>query len=279
MRIPAHSLFAIAACCALGAHAGGSPEGASVGQAAAYYHRGLFDTALVRLEALKDQGPWKRRDSLALFQYMGMASARLGRDSQAVACFGALLELDSLFQFPRNEDGQILLAFTRAKELRSAHAPGLPAPLAALAPASPTPPLPAPENAGTAQTIATPITPVPDAPGHAGRISMIDSGAAAGGRPRREPNVGIAMGALPFGAGWMARKKVRHGLVLGLLQAGSLALSVYASEVQSKGENDPFRVEDENERSSLRGWQWVQRVSLSTAVGAYLFSLIASAGD
>ena len=35
----------------------------------------------------------------------------------------------------------------------------------------------------------------------------------------------------------------------------------------------------DSELDSVHGWQWVQRVSLSTALGAYLFSLIASSGE
>ena len=36
---------------------------------------------------------------------------------------------------------------------------------------------------------------------------------------------------------------------------------------------------DKEELAQIQQWQWVQRVSFSTAVGSYLFSLIASAGD
>jgi len=77
----------------------------------------------------------------------------------------------------------------------------------------------------------------------------------------------------------MARKQVKSGLVLGFLQAGGLFLSIYASELQSNEQNDTYAVRDHQEMTHLKQWQWVQRVSLSMALGAYLFSLIASAGD
>ncbi|HKP94835.1 MAG TPA: hypothetical protein VJ385_03660, partial [Fibrobacteria bacterium] len=100
------------------------------------------------------------------------------------------------------------------------------------------------------------------------------AGEAAGGR-----KIGLAMGAVPFGAGWLTDHKVKRGLALGLLQAGGIVLSLYASHMQTAEQNDAFKTRDEGELATVQTWQWVQRVSLSTALGAYLFSLIASAGD
>jgi hypothetical protein len=276
-------------------------QGAAVKEAALFYHQGLFDSSLARLEAVKTQGNLKRRDSLSLFQYLGMASARLGREPAAVGYFGSLLGLDSLFQFPRNEDPDVLRAFSRAREERTA-----PAALSSLSPLPPTastaignsgiPNPPAAPSTGPVQDSLTPrtlaaagtagpgpgILLVSTSPSSASSGSLIPlSGPNPPDNPslRAPPPIGFAMGALPLGTGWFARNKVKHGFVLGLLQAGGIALSIYASDRQSREQSDAFEVEDRNEASTLQKWQWVQRVSLSTAVGAYLFSLIASTGD
>jgi hypothetical protein len=97
--------------------------------------------------------------------------------------------------------------------------------------------------------------------------------------PGNPPSIGLAMGSMPFGTGWFVRHKFKHGLVLGVLQVGGLALSIYASNMQTLEAGDDFRVQDQGELNDINRWQWVQRASLSTAVGAYIFSLIASAGD
>lgn len=263
-------------------HAQTPRPSASVNQAAAFYHQGRFDTALVRLESLKSQGPWKHRDSLSLFQYLGMASARLGHDTEAVAYFSGLLELDSLFQFPRNEDPQVLKAFSRAQEQKASQAGAAqlrpdPAPLgppmqpAAVSPGEPHSP---PDNASgrTDSANAAKVT---------GKISMADSG-APGIKPSVSPEsgrIGLALGAVPLGGGWLAGHKVKQGLAFGLLEAGGIVLSMYASQMQSREADDDYRVRNEDEKATIQNWKWVQRVSLSTALGAYLFSLIASAGD
>ncbi|HKP97012.1 MAG TPA: hypothetical protein VJ385_14775, partial [Fibrobacteria bacterium] len=101
MRYPALLVPIAVAVAAATAPAAPAASQASINKAAAFYHQGRFDSALARLESLKIQGPWKRRDSLSLFQYLGMSSARLGREEQAVDYFSGLLGLDSLFQFPR----------------------------------------------------------------------------------------------------------------------------------------------------------------------------------
>jgi hypothetical protein len=282
---------------------------AAVKEAALFYHQGLFDSSLARLEAVKTQGNLRRRDSLSLFQYLGMASARLGREPAAIGYFGSLLQLDSLFQFPRNEDPDVLRAFSRAREERNAPAalsspsplsppvsaaidgPGLPKPPAA--PSAGSGPVPGQDSstsrplaaaagtAGPGPGILLASTP-PEPPSSASSGSLIPlSGPNPPDNPslRAPPPIGFAMGALPLGTGWFARNKVKHGFILGLLQAGGIALSIYASDRQSREQSDAFEVEDRNEASTLEKWQWVQRVSLSTAVGAYLFSLIASTGD
>jgi tetratricopeptide (TPR) repeat protein len=244
-------------------------RGSSVNQAAAFYHQGRFDSALVHLESLKSQGPWKRRDSLSLFQYLGMASARLGHETEAVGYFSRLLELDSLFQFPRNEDSQVLQAFARAQEQRVAAPSGL----SAFPTSAPAPPASLPGNAaGPADSARTDKRKTKS-------FSMIDSGGPAGKASPPSGSIGLAMGAMPLGAGWLARHKVRQGLAFGLLQAGGIVVSMYASGMQSRETNDAFRIRNKDELATIQAWQWVQRISLSTALGAYLFSLIASAGD
>src|SRR4051812_42038538 len=90
----------------------------SLKQAAALYHQGRYDSALAVLGTCRARA-LKHRDSLALFQYSGMASARLGRSEEASGDFRALLDMDSLFQFPRNEDSAILAAFAQAQVTRA----------------------------------------------------------------------------------------------------------------------------------------------------------------
>jgi hypothetical protein len=87
------------------------------------------------------------------------------------------------------------------------------------------------------------------------------------------------MGAIPLGGGWLARREMKHGIALGLLQAAGLGLSLYASGRISASAGDAFGIQNDDELASVRKWQWVQGVSLSTALGAYLFSLIAATGD
>lgn len=270
-------------------------RGAAVKEAAGFYHQGLFDSCLARLEAIKEEGGLRRRDSLSLFQYLGMASARLGREPEAAGYFGSLLGLDSLFQFPRNEDAAVLKAFSRARAERASQAAILPRaspsfgvtnpPSASTARPAPaqdsTAPLPTAAASGTAGSgpglLLASASPTLASPGL--RIPL--TGPIPPDDPSARPPqpIGFAMGAMPFGTGWFARNKVKHGLVLGLLQAGGIALSIYASDKQSREQRDTFQVENREEVSTLQNWQWVQRVSLSTAVGAYLFSLIASTGD
>jgi hypothetical protein len=280
-------------------------HGAPVSQAASFYHQGRFDSALTRLEAIKNAGGLKRRDSLSLFQYLGMASARLGREPEAAGHFASLLGMDSLFQFPRNEDPAVLTAFERARAQLSAPAsipspaPGVPAlghPVrdsSALA-ASPAAPAraasPLPSQAAAPQSGARTRGDGDDRPVVLAGITLTEIGAddasegkAVPGPGERQamgtpPRIGLSMGAMPFGTGWFVRNKVKHGLVLGVMQAGGLALSLYASERQSREADDPFRIEN-GELDAVNQWQLVQRVSLTTAVGAYLYSLIASAGD
>jgi hypothetical protein len=244
-------------------------RGAPVSQAAAFYHQGHFDSALARLEALRDTAGLKRRDSLSLHQYLGMATARLDRAAEAEGHFIDLLGLDSLFQFPRNEDPAVLAAFDRARTERAERSRPRLAP----------PPEPVAQTFGPAFRDTARI---PEAPAAAPAPSPIPFAlpvASGDAGARTVPKIGLAMGALPFGTGWFSRRRTGHGLVLGILQAGGIILSIYASDRQTRSERDSFGVQDQDELSSVQGWQWVQRVSLSTALGAYVFSLIASAGD
>ncbi len=278
MRYPAALCPLAIAAVVASSQADAKRAGAIVNDAAHFYHQGLFDSALVRLEALQSQGPFKRRDSLSLYQYLGMASARLGQDSQAVAYFTRLLRLDSLFQFPKNEDAQVLQAFDRAHEAKNAA--GIPEASAIPGAGNPSAPPPAPSESAPATFAGLSLRSAPPAP--AGSTETLSLRASGGLTEKTGPgnaHVGLALGAVPLGAGWLVRNRVKHGVALGILQAGGIAISIYASEMQSREENDAFRVKNENERGNLQSWQWVQRVSLSTALGAYLFSLIASAGD
>jgi hypothetical protein len=251
--------------------------GSSVNEAARFYHQGRYDSALARLQAVSAQGPFKRRDSLSLYQYLGMASARLGRDSQAVAYFATLLAMDSLFQFPKNEDSLVLHAFADARVGKTADPRK-----AADGPSLGTATLP-PSLDPSAPSMTTALsgpTGTPAAQAEPARIPSL----APGWTPEKAPlpargKIGFALGAVPLGAGWLARNKVKPGVALGILQAGGICLSLYASHLQTQEANDAFKVRDQGELDGIRNWQWVQRISLSTAVGAYIFSLIAAAGD
>jgi hypothetical protein len=271
--------------------AAAAATGAPVSEAASFYHQGRFDSAITRLEALKASGDMKRRDSLSLFQYLGMASARLGRVPEAEGYFTTLLGLDSLFQFPRNEDPKVLSAFASARAQLSVPRAMPPVPPAA-PPVQPVGPMGVDDSGAAASPVAaSPAAPAQDAPLVVAGITLAETGAAgtAGGSGSpgatgrqalgNPPRIGLTLGAMPFGTGWFVRNKVKHGLVLGILQAGGLALSVYASDMQTREAQDPFRIQDKGELDDVKRWQWVQRMSLSTAVGAYIFSLIASAGD
>lgn len=94
--------------------------------------------------------------------------------------------------------------------------------------------------------------------------------------PRR---MNLALGAVPLGGGWLVRGKTTHALTLGLLQGGGMLLSLYASEQQTAARRDGRGLEEGREEDIMVRWQWVQAVSLSTALGAYLFSIFASGGD
>lgn len=306
--------------------AGISHAGPPLKQAAALYYQGRYDSALEVLSECRS-APLRRRDSLALFQYSGMASARLGRTAEAREDFRALLALDSLFQFPRNEDSAVLAAFSAARAPRGsdADAPGggpgtqkmnppataaaatpgtavaagagtavagMPGTAAGAAPATPVSPGPgtAAQRAPATAAAAAPGTAVASAPGPAPAYPALGPSAASGARPVAGEGgnggpglgpgprgIGLAMGAIPLGGGWLARGRNKQGLTLALLQAGGMAFSIYASSRQTPG-SDPDGIR-EGRLGSERGWQLAQRVSLSIAVGAYLFSLIASKGE
>jgi len=257
--------LAAAALC-LGALLGGAAppaaaaDRAALQEAAALYHQGRFDSARVRLAGLLDAPGWRRRDSLMLLQYLGMSEARLGADSAATARFADLLASDSLFRFARNEDAAVLRTFQAARDRRSA---------AAVA-ASDTP-VPGPSASPPAEASAAAERPsgMPEAAPYRDPLSALAA------EPPPAAKMTLGLGAVPLGGGWLARRRTTHGFTLGLLQAGGILLSVYASERQDGMEEDEFKRE-RSEVVSTQGWQWVQRISLSTALGAYLFSLFAS---
>lgn len=264
----------------------------SLKQAAALYHQGLYDSTLTILDACRS-GSLKRRDSLALLQYSGMASARLGRGDEAAAEFRILLGLDSLFQFPRNEDSTILAAFAQAQEEREigdtegpadtggaldaarppARDEGAAPATVAMAQAGPAGVLPV-----RAAAPARNLVPIPAYPGPEGAPGGSGSFPASPGTDRRPQGggIGLALGAIPLGAGWLSEGRYKQGLAMAFLQAGGAALSLFASSRISALEGDPYKIQDKSELDAVKGWQWTQRVALSTALGAYLFSLIAS---
>ena len=245
----------------LAASAWGEPAG-QINQAVVLYHQASYDSALGRMQTLLSTETLRKRDSLALYQYLGMAAARLGRDSAATTYFGGLLALDSLFQFPRNEDPAILAGFSRAQEIR--RRPPAPAPV------------PAPSTADPASLSPSPVidSVLPETP--LARMGVQPPPSAPA--PFR-PRMNLGYGLVPLGAGWLARKRFSEGMTLGILQAGGFFLSIYASELQSQEQRDGDGIYDRNQMERAERWQWVQRISLSTAMGAYLFSIIASAGE
>ena len=231
-------------------------------RSALLYHQGRYDSALAALGECRSE-TLKRRDSLALFQYSGMAEARLGRAAAAAKDFRALLALDSLFQFPRNEDSAVLAAFAQA------HVPAAGEPSAA---ASSDTSLGAPAAPASAVSAAHAV-PAPARPAEPWTNPLPDKPYAHDSR-----GIGLAMGAIPLGGGWLTQGRYTHGWTLAFLQAGGMALSLYASSRLTSIKNDPFGVTD-SESPRATGWRITQAVSLSTALGAYLFSLFASRKD
>lgn len=266
--------------------------GTGLKEAVGLYHRGRYDSALAALDASRPAIA-KRRDSLSLFQYSGMAWARLGSADRAAADFRALLALDSLFQFPRNEDPAILDAFARAQGSRKEGVgdaapapdnaargalPALPAGDAAgsvrPAYAGPGPDRAVPAGAGVPGGERVPIPAYPEAGASGG-----EAGPFGPGRMEREPRahgIGLALGAVPLGGGWLAEGRYGKGLTLALLQAGGGALSLYASSRITAERKDQYGIRNETELGNVRRWQWTQGIALSAALGAYLYSLIAS---
>lgn len=252
----------------------------SLKQAAALYYQGRYDSALAVLETCRS-GALKHRDSLALFQYSGMASARLGRGEEADADFRALLDLDSLFQFPRNEDSAILAAFAQAQMTRTdSQSKSLDTTV------DPDPPRVAKAETGAGTAVPARAT-VPE-----GLVPLApDSGSAPPVSPppvqafranpgsSSAPGIGLAMGAIPLGGGWLVRGRRKQGLTLAFLQAGGLVFSLYASSQITDIKGDADGIRDYGERGNAMRWQWTQGVTLSIALGAYLFSLIASKGE
>lgn len=259
-------------------------------QAAALYHRGRYDSALTVLDDSR-AGIAKRRDSLSLFQYAGMTLARLGRADEAAADFRVLLELDSLFQFPRNEDAAILEAFAKAqasrKEGSDPVAEGLGQSVAGKDSTLPPRVASAGREQGAFMAVRAdpkagewvPVPAYPGAnlpsaePGSHGKYGGTDGGMDH--NPRR-PGIGLAMGALPLGGGWLMEGRYRQGFALAFLQIGGAALSLYASSRISAEKRDLYGIRNDAELGSVHRWQWTQGLALSTALGSYLYSLIAS---
>jgi hypothetical protein len=266
-------LMLVLACASHKSHA--EPQGKSnLNLAVTLYQQGLYDSSLHQLETLALEIQWKHRDSLCIIQYLGMASAKLGMDSTATVYFSKLLELDSLFQFPKNEDTHILSNFQKAQEMLVVQQNAVP--LLEPEPIEPIEPLGPIEPIQTLAPIA-PLTSVTQSkelsPDSTFRSDVLITRASKTGK------IGLAYGALPLGSGWIVKKRVKTGLGLGALQATGLFLSGYASYMQSRGQGDGFGVRDERERATMEKWQWTQRIALSTALGAYIFSLIASVGE
>ncbi len=215
-----------------------------------FYYQNKFDSALLVLKSFKlnsDSGfSISEKDSVSLFQYLGMASAKLGKDSLATENFSHLLLLDSLFRFPRNEDPAILHAFHLAQNKIQTKSQGKnKGPLV-------------PENSLDNVTPGG-LSPAP--------VTIIHQ------------KVGFVYGAIPLGLGWALRNRKKPALALGILQVGGLFLSYYASERQNKSQRDANLIHDAEELDRINQWQWTQRLSLTTALGAYLYSIIASLGD
>jgi hypothetical protein len=265
--------------------AGAIHAGPGLKDAAALYHRGRYDSALSVLDAFRPEMQ-RRRDSLSLFQYSGMASARLGRAERAVAEFRVLLGLDSLFQFPRNEDSAILEAFAKAQASRK----GKTGAAASNAPAgdSASPARLASAGGGSAGILtvrANPAAeawvPIPAYPGSQFPGAEPPANAREGGLDRgpRRSGIGLAMGAVPLGGGWLSEGRYKPGLALAFLQIGGIALSLYASSRITAEEKDLYGIKDDRELGIVHKWQWTQGLALSTALGAYLYSLMASRKD
>ena len=231
-------------------------------RAAALYHEAKYDSAYGDLVGLLADGNWKRRDSLVLYQYLGMTCARLGRDSLAAEYFAGLIGVDSLFRFARNEDPVMLDAFQRGKLFASGKRGKSPIPLSDAASGS----RPEAAAAGPAQLTPTAslfATPAPT-PGDAAL---------------HEARMNLAYGAIPFGAGWMARNRMKRGVTVGFIQLAALVVSGYASEMQNREQQDLDGLGSGKQLSAAQNWQWIQRISLSVAVGGYLYSIISSGGE
>ncbi|HLP43090.1 MAG TPA: hypothetical protein VK465_16405 [Fibrobacteria bacterium] len=264
MRASVLLILAALAAGAAGETAAADP--AALNRAAALYHEGRHDSARVRLESLLAESPSSRRDSLMLLQYLGMAHSRRGEDTAAVARFRELLSLDSLFRFPRNEDPAVARNFEAARRERLAQKTvAAPEPVAGgLMPVTPVPI----DAVGT--TSAAPVA----GPGARSLPPATAEAPLAVADPRPRP-MSIALGAVPLGAGWLARGQTAHGAALGILQVGGLLLALHASSIQSGIQGDAYGLEA-GERERATRWQWTQRISLSTALGAYLYSIIAA---
>lgn len=246
---------------------------AALNHAVSQYHQGNYALALSEFDSLKNEANATHRDSITLFQYLGMASTQAGWDSKAVHYFTVLIQIDSLFQFPRNEDARILQNFSLASQTQPN--PEKP-PIAEAPPISGTPLMGETATAPAAGAAPNPTT-----------LRVLPQTLEPQPAPQQTPNIfatntnkiGFAYGAIPLGGGWMMQNKNLKGWTLGLLQVTSIALSIYASEIQSDLQNDSDAIHNNSEKTTLKQWQWTQRISLTTALGTYLYSIFSALGD
>jgi len=208
------------------------------------YHQGNFEEANDFFNNLKNPIDASHRDSLTLFQYLGMTATQLGSDSLAIDYFSTLIIVDSLFQFPSNEAEGILKNFSAAHVLKQ------PPEILEIDPA--------PQNQNQTQAQPLPFT--------ATELSGTNK-------------IGFVYGAIPLGGGWLIKEKKITGWTLAALELAGFALSIYASEKQNDFQNDFDAIHDNAEKTSVKNWQWTQRISLSVALGTYLYSILSATGD
>lgn len=222
------------------------------------YYQEDFVASMEHLDSLAAQEGLSNRDSLALEQYYGMIASRLGDSAKAVMHFTRLLELDSNWQFPMNEDDVILRHFSVAGKQRattpdSSVSELTSAPDTASNEAEP-PPAPA------AGAVQSPPDLLP-APGFTARSANL-------------PRMSFQYGVLPLGTGWYIRGRKGTGLTLGILQGVGLMASFYASSRHSRLVSDGYIPHEELE--DVNNWQLVQQASLGVVIGSYLISVFSS---
>ncbi len=221
------------------------PLRANINAAVNDFYNMNFQKSWDVLDSLKNNASLSKTDSIEIFQYLGMNAAKLGQDSLAVDHFYQLLLLDSLWQFPENEDESILKDFKVAKESYEEEQDIKPEPLK----------LTAAEVASHPLKIE--ISPSKNA------IKMINLGD----------------GLIPLGLGWVAKKRFKSGIAYGLLEGGGALLSIFASMRQDQIDKDKYGIMNQSELNKSQQWQFTQRLSFSVALGAYLISVLATLGE